>query len=100
MKLRHQTLFPYTTLFRSVRTATDTMVMVLQEMAAPSSSTMLCAAPSASIWPNMKEDRKSTRLNSSHVAISYALFCLKKKILHLNGCSSCHSHLILQTPVD
>src|SRR5690625_5744086 len=30
-------------------------------------------------WPHL-EDRKSTRLNSSHVAISYAVFCLKKKI--------------------
>src|SRR5690625_6500847 len=34
----------------------------------------------------LKQDRKSTRLNSSHVAISYAVFCLKKKklLLHLN----------------
>src|SRR5690625_5598574 len=30
-------------------------------------------------FPDIKEDRKSTRLNSSHVAISYAVFCLKKK---------------------
>src|SRR5437870_9932759 len=30
-------------------------------------------------WPTVKKDRKSTRLNSSHVAISYAVFCLKKK---------------------
>src|SRR5690625_5601400 len=30
-------------------------------------------------WRNQQEDRKSTRLNSSHVAISYAVFCLKKK---------------------
>src|SRR5690625_5700522 len=41
------------------------------------------------IWPNIEadfqfafEDRKSTRLNSSHVAISYAVFCLKKKNKH------------------
>src|SRR5439155_17520031 len=36
----------------------------------------------------VQEDRKSTRLNSSHVAISYAVFCLKKKIegeVHLDG---------------
>src|SRR5690625_5933409 len=30
-------------------------------------------------WPTIARDRKSTRLNSSHVAISYAVFCLKKK---------------------
>src|SRR5690625_7114747 len=35
-------------------------------------------------YPNIIIDRKSTRLNSSHVAISYAVFCLKKKIKHLN----------------
>src|SRR6266508_5261686 len=33
-------------------------------------------------------DRKSTRLNSSHVAISYAVFCLKKKNNHLRACST------------
>src|SRR5690349_24254653 len=31
------------------------------------------------IWPDLNRDRKSTRLNSSHVEISYAVFCLKKK---------------------
>src|SRR6202042_3920848 len=56
------TLFPYTTLFRSSNTASIT------------SGT--CAKPVYSIVP---EDRKSTRLNSSHVEISYAVFCLKKK---------------------
>src|SRR5690625_5325717 len=35
-------------------------------------------------------DRKSTRLNSSHVAISYAVFCLKKKISTYTDVSSCH----------
>src|SRR5437868_10401777 len=58
------TLFPYTTLFRSqsCRTAHHTRA------AGPSDGRM--APP---------EDRKSTRLNSSHVSISYAVFCLKKK---------------------
>src|SRR5690625_6854753 len=36
----------------------------------------------------LKEDRKSTRLNSSHVAISYAVFCLKKKIREKEGASA------------
>src|SRR6266542_5285258 len=56
------TLFPYTTLFRSRAPATD-----------------------AGAWrqpgdrPARARDRKSTRLNSSHGSISYAVFCLKKK---------------------
>src|SRR5690625_6929404 len=43
---------------------------------------------------NSTEDRKSTRLNSSHVAISYAVFCLKKKksINTVNGCDSRQRH--------
>src|SRR5206468_7680062 len=61
------TLFPYTTLFRSVPT----------EM--PVSVSRSCPAVlTASAIP--KSDRKSTRLNSSHDQISYAVFCLKKKI--------------------
>src|SRR5690625_7020772 len=39
---------------------------------------VVCAAQA---WLAARQDRKSTRLNSSHVAISYAVFCLKKKIL-------------------
>src|SRR6266699_5940582 len=55
------TLFPYTTLFRS-----------LQPHRHSSSSSPGCARRG-------RRDRKSTRLNSSHVRISYAVFCLKKK---------------------
>src|SRR5688500_20041937 len=42
---------------------------------------MLAALPARADWSqiNMPEDRKSTRLNSSHLVISYAVFCLKKK---------------------
>src|SRR5437870_9723062 len=58
------TLFPYTTLFRSHRL--DSAVCCRD---ARQSSTYIRRLP----------DRKSTRLNSSHVAISYAVFCLKKK---------------------
>src|SRR2546422_9957692 len=62
------TLFPYTTLFRSVceRRATCTF------------SSALSVANVAVIW-NVRLDRKSTRLNSSHGYMSYAVFCLKKK---------------------
>src|SRR5439155_13393417 len=59
------TLFPYTTLFRSL-SATPTR----QSPRLPSRSSRPTRRPI---------DRKSTRLNSSHVAISYAVFCLKKK---------------------
>src|SRR5690625_6074153 len=38
-----------------------------------------CACRTDTLAPSDEEDRKSTRLNSSHVAISYAVFCLKKK---------------------
>src|SRR5699024_12011696 len=42
-----------------------------------------------SIQPKRLLDRKSTRLNSSHVSISYAVFCLNKKKLHLNTLCIC-----------
>src|SRR2546429_3807548 len=59
------TLFPYTTLFRSLRL--PRRQQILQEPRAP-------FRPLA-----LNIDRKSTRLNSSHGYISYAVFCLKKK---------------------
>src|SRR3712207_6948836 len=71
------TLFPYTTLFRSAVTTSwpDTS---RSRWAAPTS------VPSAEQSMNgtpVRSDRKSTRLNSSHANISYAVFCLKKKDL-------------------
>src|SRR5688572_31203659 len=60
------TLFPYTTLFRSPRRKTQ----MKPTMRVPSSAT-------TTRWSG--SDRKSTRLNSSHSQISYAVFCLKKK---------------------
>src|SRR2546427_8496227 len=70
------TLFPYTTLFRSPgeeavalgRRISDTPGVELRGL-------MGYEGPAAGI----EEDRKSTRLNSSHSQISYAVFCLKKK---------------------
>src|SRR5574340_898589 len=58
------TLFPYTTLFRSVRR---------------SPRALLCWSPRPWLLRPDRLDRKSTRLNSSHQKISYAVFCLKKK---------------------
>src|SRR2546426_9334733 len=73
------TLFPYTTLFRSVKPPAvyGTMMRMGLEgqglwAQAEGASTVVAAAAAA-------EDRKSTRLNSSHLVISYAVFCLKKK---------------------
>src|SRR5256885_10551690 len=65
------TLFPYTTLFRSGRAAAGrrrTFVPAQQS---------LQVAGKGPAFPRI--DRKSTRLNSSHLVISYAVFCLKKK---------------------
>src|SRR5256885_10150134 len=61
------TLFPYTTLFRSV------VSVGLGEKGAVAAMLRL---NEGDIWIG---DRKSTRLNSSHLVISYAVFCLKKK---------------------
>src|SRR2546422_6276090 len=64
------TLFPYTTLFRSIARRTRSLDRV--------SSLEAILRSSARAARTMK-DRKSTRLNSSHGYISYAVFCLKKK---------------------
>src|SRR6266516_4957969 len=70
------TLFPYTTLFRSRPTPTRT-----RQKSAPPSPWRRLRSP---LWPSApppSRDRKSTRLNSSHRTISYAVFCLKKKTI-------------------
>src|SRR3989442_3410125 len=75
------TLFPYTTLFRShsylptVEPAPDRVSCAGQRLRL---DCRLGAGPEVS-GPLLQVDRKSTRLNSSHVRISYAVFCLKKK---------------------
>src|SRR5256885_9792120 len=65
------TLFPYTTLFRSRQSAT------LGNGGALAGGVLLVHCLTSN-W-SIKTDRKSTRLNSSHLVISYAVFCLKKK---------------------
>src|SRR2546430_11225318 len=71
------TLFPYTTLFRSIRVSAQVRAPTASARTGPSSAAMRAstASPSSVSWT----DRKSTRLNSSHSQISYAVFCLKKK---------------------
>src|SRR5438034_5787839 len=69
------TLFPYTTLFRSRRSRSGDNAKGLVGQTAGSVS----ACNSGRRGYSWREDRKSTRLNSSHTVISYAVFCLKKK---------------------
>src|SRR5437763_9873659 len=67
------TLFPYTTLFRSC----PLLAAVPCRCSAPGSAV---SQPAESLhFGILRRDRKSTRLNSSHRCISYAVFCLKKK---------------------
>src|SRR5688572_31348028 len=68
------TLFPYTTLFRSAGSRTErcSMSNIL-------TARQDCLARSDELDDLARTDRKSTRLNSSHSQISYAVFCLKKK---------------------
>src|SRR5207253_11300551 len=75
------TLFPYTTLFRSqCRAARPDRWRHADRLArAPVSRGLLVSQRAGHSAAADLSDRKSTRLNSSHVAISYAVFCLKKK---------------------
>src|SRR2546426_5977167 len=66
------TLFPYTTLFRSLN---DAILELSGTAPLPRRGYGLCHGGRQRPYP----DRKSTRLNSSHLVISYAVFCLKKK---------------------
>src|SRR5689334_23742420 len=84
------TLFPYTTLFRSGRSSKENATIdqlghdlhrVLQELV-PDGPVVLVGHSMGGMTVMAfaeHQDRKSTRLNSSHSSISYAVFCLKKK---------------------
>src|SRR2546426_3458666 len=79
------TLFPYTTLFRSRRedvvdvVAAVLGVQALEVLGHPWGAVQLGKGAGARDGALVQRDRKSTRLNSSHLVISYAVFCLKKK---------------------
>src|SRR5260221_9110577 len=79
------TLFPYTTLFRSVR----------QRAVAGRG---IGDAARLALAARHQVDRKSTRLNSSHTVISYAVFCLKKK-KHTSELQS-HTDLVCRPPLE
>src|SRR3712207_7389377 len=79
------TLFPYTTLFRSHAVGRRVVARLVDRRGGP----VAPAGPGAGGAPRAgrfgscrrnRQDRKSTRLNSSHANISYAVFCLKKKL--------------------
>src|SRR3712207_8440834 len=80
------TLFPYTTLFRS-QGAGDDRLAVWVDGTAAANKVGNVLPPDGSTWDTLtlNLDRKSTRLNSSHANISYAVFCLKKKKQHLSA---------------
>src|SRR5438874_7441961 len=73
------TLFPYTTLFRSGQRQ-QAAPLLLQRLGPLSLSHLVARWEGDSGPRRCSRDRKSTRLNSSHVEISYAVLCLKKKI--------------------
>src|SRR2546430_12069135 len=74
------TLFPYTTLFRSRRGGRRLISTSSRTSSGPVTVTSVGPGPRRD--GSAGRDRKSTRLNSSHSQISYAVFCLKKKKNH------------------
>src|SRR3712207_8823556 len=89
------TLFPYTTLFRSSAGAVRVDALpgsrkapgTAEEPQFEGGAVKDTRKPGVKPKPSGRQDRKSTRLNSSHANISYAVFCLKKKNIQL------HTHL-------
>src|SRR3712207_7924747 len=89
------TLFPYTTLFRS-RLVEPAAAVVNVQLTGSS------VLPAASVMALVSDavDRKSTRLNSSHANISYAVFCLKKKSQTMLSTTSTHARSHIQHTPD
>src|SRR3712207_8494605 len=79
------TLFPYPTLFLSRRERRRPFQRLghLSRPSITARAALAMVTPARQDQPYAHRDRKSTRLNSSHANISYAVFCLKKKIKHL-----------------
>src|SRR2546426_9326689 len=73
------TLFPYTTLFRSPFDSKNSATYSRSSRVGGCPAARQCSRYAARRGIRRPSDRKSTRLNSSHLVISYAVFCLKKK---------------------
>src|SRR2546422_5645671 len=84
------TLFPYTTLFRSLLTREEFIEAAIAKTVITPDKTVSDVARSVAI---RHRDRKSTRLNSSHGYISYAVFCLKKKKENATYMTRCYTTL-------
>src|SRR3712207_7202485 len=93
------TLFPYTTLFRSLGVLAAGAAYVPLDPQYPRDRLALMVEDSgvSVLLTQERLDRKSTRLNSSHANISYAVFCLKKKKTHIAINLSTNSRLIERT---
>src|SRR5256885_12834600 len=76
------TLFPYTTLFRSFSLIQPAFGRVFLLLLIPAGEHAVQIIRQLHVLAQDGGDRKSTRLNSSHLVISYAVFCLKKKTNH------------------
>src|SRR2546427_1018516 len=87
------TLFPYTTLFRS-------LTAIFGEKAKDVKDSSLKVPPGMEGVESFTSDRKSTRLNSSHSQISYAVFCLKKKKKKKKQTDKLWRDVTVKTPVD
>src|SRR5205814_5895780 len=90
------TLFPYTTLFRSLQWLWPRCCLGRSRTSKRPAGSWgksggpTVSRPTATCWKRScaittSRDRKSTRLNSSHLGISYAVFCLKKKNIHCHA---------------
>src|SRR5258705_1445484 len=92
------TLFPYTTLFRS---ASLTLIDAANNSDPSPPGRKIKVLPAGTdfdiaVSPASRTDRKSTRLNSSHLGISYAVFCLKKKKTEPSKCTQCERRHAVQ----
>src|SRR2546422_7875684 len=82
------TLFPYTTLFRSTAPGWSRVRAFSYRRNSLTSTARTTGCPTTPRPTFPRRDRKSTRLNSSHGYISYAVFCLKKKKNSRPGCEN------------